>query len=783
MPTRKRSPAGSGSVKKQKKAIPPPVCEIRCADGTVSIRDDSDALPQLAMKWSYMVRNRHRWSLSETRQKEVEQEARKDMLGLGVGEAELRLLAGGDLIEVAVAYEQESVNWAARIFPWEYVISRLIKPYHSGGRITLIRHLQQADTPRAVKKDGMTLLFVHSTPGALDGSYQFDEEIERLCSLGWKESEVLKNPTAEALQRRIIELRPDAIHMTGVDAHEGAELLDIKLSERQKRSLRDGLYLAGSDGSETLVEAEQLATLLNPAEAKDYAPKLVSFNLYNSASRLAALAVAQGAHAALGFQDSIDNELAELFFADFYRLWTGSVPPAGSGDKVSSPGLDTVNAFVSAWRALASIPSRERGSGVVLWSAHSFFGKAVSKQVQIKRQAEQLKREQVLRAQAAANLEPAERDGERLGDLVRVTYQLPQSLNYSRLHNNENLFDSFILIKTRPGILRGVQVRVDLQVGSEVFTYQRTLDLVDSIILSKEVRVSLAWSLARELTESVQTTVHLVVSRQGEIILQDTRSVSLLPVNEWKDDPISGPWLPSFVLPRDPCVREVIGRAQRYLRVLLDDGVAGFDGYQSIAQVAREDVIPDADADIVDTQVRAIWSSLLHDYRIGYINPPPTFTAHSQRLRRPTDVLEGGHGTCIDLALLLAACLEYIGLRPVLFLIRGHAFPGYWRSEAAIDVVDIPPSLLAGGAAEERVSGMHSRSITWSTGSQGYEELLALIARGHLVPVETTSLTMKESFNQACDKGLENLENPLEFETMLDIGQARQLGRVTPLPF
>ena len=32
----------------------------------------------------------------------------------------------------------------------------------------------------------------------------------------------------------------------------------------------------------------------------------------------------------------------------------------------------------------------------------------------------------------------------------------------------------------RQGILRGVQVRVDLQVGSEVFTYQRTLDLVDS---------------------------------------------------------------------------------------------------------------------------------------------------------------------------------------------------------------------------------------------------------------------------------------------------------------
>ncbi|MEJ2592877.1 MAG: hypothetical protein P8178_16050, partial [Candidatus Thiodiazotropha sp.] len=598
----------------------------------------------------------------------------------------------------------------------------------------------------------------------------------------WKDHQVLKNPTAEELARRITELRPDAIHITGIDAHEGAELLGANLSERQKRSLRDGLYLSASDGSETLVDAETLAALLNPAAAKDYAPRLVSFNLYNSASRLAALTVAQGAQAALGFQDSIDNELAELFFADFYRLWTGSASPVSTKSKSLSPGLAAVPAFFNAWRALASIPSRERGSGVVLWSARSYFADAGTKQAQARRQQEALRWEQARRDQAAASLEPADRDGERLGDLVRVSYQLPESLNYARLHNNENLFESFILIKTRPGILRGVQVRVDLQVGGEVFSYLRTVDLSDSIPLRDAVRVPLAWSLARQLTESVQTTVHLKVSRGDEVILQDTHSVSLLPVNEWRDDPTSGPWLPSFVLPRDPSVREVIARAQRYLRVLLDDGVAGFDGYQSISQVSRDGVVDDADADIVDTQVRAIWSSLLHDYRIGYINPPPTFTAHSQRLRRPGDVLEGGHGTCIDLALLLAACLEYIGMRPVLFLIRGHAFPGYWRSEASIEVVNPPATVLAEGAGEERVSGMHSHADNWSTGSQGYEELLALIARGHLVPVEATSLTLKESFNQACDKGLENLEDPLEFETLLDVAQARRYG-VTPLPY
>ncbi|MEJ2592454.1 MAG: hypothetical protein P8178_13855, partial [Candidatus Thiodiazotropha sp.] len=381
---------------------------MRFAGGAVPIRDETNALPQLAMKWSYMVRNRHRWSLSATRQKAVEQEARADMLGLGVGETELRLLAEQAVIEVSVAYQEESVNWAARIFPWEFVVTRLIKPYHSGGRITLIRHLRQQTTPPAVPEGRKSLLFVHSAPGALAGSYLFDEEIERMCGLDWKEHQVLKNPTAEELEHRIAELRPDAIHISGIDAHEGAELLDANLSERKKQSLRDGLYLSASDGSETLVDAETLASLLNPAAAKDYAPRLVSFNLYNSASRLAALTVARGAQAALGFQDSIDNELAELFFADFYRLWTGSAAPIGADGKTPSPGLPTVPAFYNAWRALASIPSRERGSGVVLWSARSYFADAGSKQAQARRQQEALRWEQARRDQAAVSLEPAD---------------------------------------------------------------------------------------------------------------------------------------------------------------------------------------------------------------------------------------------------------------------------------------------------------------------------------------------------------------------------------------
>src|SRR5262249_17017521 len=153
--------------------------------------------------------------------------------------------------------------------------------------------------------------------------------------------------------------------------------------------------------------------------------------------------------------------------------------------------------------------------------------------------------------------------------------------------------------------------------------------------------------MARSLQESVQTTLFVRISLGDAPFLSKTYPVTLLPTDEWRDDDVNGIWLPSFVLPRDQAVLEVIVAAQRYLMALRDDAFAGFDGYQAVDGSAD-------DTDNLDAQVRAIWYALVHDYRLNYINPPPVFTSASQRLRTPTDVLRGGRGTCIDLALLVA---------------------------------------------------------------------------------------------------------------------------------
>ena len=124
---------------------------------------------------------------------------------------------------------------------------------------------------------------------------------------------------------------------------------------------------------------------------------------------------------------------------------------------------------------------------------------------------------------------------------------------------------------------------------------------------------------------------------------------------------------------------------------ITDDPAAGFDGYQSGRAESPS-----------TSRCRRSGRRSSTNTGLQYINPPPAYSEQTQRLRTPSEILASKSGTCIDLALLLASCLEYIGVYPVVVLLTGHAFVGYWRSEEAHDEVfvsvqTIPPKVPAVG--------------------------------------------------------------------------------------
>ena len=76
----------------------------------------------------------------------------------------------------------------------------------------------------------------------------------------------------------------------------------------------------------------------------------------------------------------------------------------------------------------------------------------------------------------------------------------------------------------------------------------------------------------------------------------------------------------------------------------------------------------------------AIYGALQKE-SIDHCMPPASFELNGQKVRLSGTIKEQKLGTCLDLALLYAGCLEAAGLHPMIVVIKGHAFCGCWLEE------------------------------------------------------------------------------------------------------
>jgi hypothetical protein len=762
---------------------------IRDQSGSEIRLPNNDKFKRIAYLWAYILRNRRRWAGEAEVAKELSQRIDDEVAKLPIDQEQINKIIESRVVEVGIGYSGDNNGWEARILPWEYVLDSVRRARASKdsktlkhGPLTVIRYLRKQDSgekkPERIAGP-LRLLVVESAPGEVDDEFDFEPERKLvISSLGGDTTEtppnapaegntvppvdwkLLHNPTLDELEAGVQRFQPDVIHLAGVDNHQASgivrDLSDVTQS--------DGMLLADEGGLPRPVSAVNLAKSLNAGAVR---PLLVTCNFWNSAARVASSIVAHGSEAAIGFQDEIDDGVAENFFASFFRAWRKC-------------NQDTPSAFGRALRAARNLPEGLGGAGVVLWLARPLAVEATSDE----------------EPHATTQSLPARREilfggtaGRTPHELLEVSVLPLREFNYSLLHNNQGLFKSFIIRVKDPDILeegtfvRDVRIEATLHVGADSFPCRLTCELDRKRNdLEPRIRMALTSSMPRRLRESVRTSLYLRVRWKDIEIYRDTRAVTLLPVDEWIDEQkkTNRNWLPSFVLPRDPAVLRIVDSAQRYLTTLLDDSVAGFDGYQSVIDAET----CDAPFHAVDVQVKSIWAALLYDHPLSYINPPPVYSKSSQRLRTPSDVLAGRRGTCIDLALLLASCLEYVDIYPVVFLLRGHAFLGYWRDSDYYDQFRQMKSTAADvGEQSAQDEGARGNTMDWVLDDSSYAEVLGLVQTGHLVPVESTMLTARGSFRDAVEQGMNNLASRQEFDSMVDIiGARRNASPVTPLP-
>ena len=243
------------------------------------------------------------------------------------------------------------------------------------------------------------------------------------------------------------------------------------------------------------------------------------------------------------------------------------------------------------------------------------------------------------------------------------------------------------------------------------------------------------------LTEKLNGIVTVSLYQGTELLATQNLETTILAFDEWQGAAIYPEMLAAFVTPNHPQIAAIIARATVFLGQWTGD--TSMDAYQS------------QDPNRVVSQAAAIYTAI-KEQAIAYCVPPASFEAVGQRVRLCDMVLTQKLGTCLDLTLLYAACLEAVGLYPLLILTRGHIFTGVWLEEKMFpECVQDDASLLT----KRLASGINEIAVAETTCVTSGREL---------------------SFDEARQAGEQNLSKQV-LDCIIDIRRARLSG-ISPIP-
>lgn len=333
-------------------------------------------------------------------------------------------------------------------------------------------------------------------------------------------------------------------------------------------------------------------------------------------------------------------------------------------------------------------------------------------------------------------------------DLRLQMHALPK-LNFALLHGGFPLIQSLEISNTSREPAHDVLVRawVAPDYGEP---WQKSLPAIPpgASHTERAIVVPLTKARLQEVREAEQATLRVDVFTEGTLQYSDTFPIEVLAYNEWYYHPAIPETVACFVQPNSPAVEHIVSLVRNRLQRSGRD--TDLSGYQS------------GESRKIAASLEALYGVLQQDLKLTYINPPPSFEKPerlpdggytiSQKVFFPEQILEHRRGTCLDLALLAASCVERMGLNAQVFIIQGHVFFG-----ASLQDQVFREPVLRDAAA-----------------------LTTLVTDGVWLPLNSTTCAGPATFATCVEEG-RKLIAPETFQCAIDVAAARRAG-IKPIP-
>ena len=216
------------------------------------------------------------------------------------------------------------------------------------------------------------------------------------------------------------------------------------------------------------------------------------------------------------------------------------------------------------------------------------------------------------------------------------------------------------------------------------------------------------------LTEGYSANFTLRLSVDGNVVFEKAFAVNIMACDQWTGTQVHPAMIAAFVTPNASFIPRVAKNASDILLQLTGSG--SMDEYQT------------QNPNRVRAMVASIYEALRAE-KITYCTVPASFEDSGQRVRLADKVLLEKLGTCLDTTVLMASCLEFVGIHPLIVFFRGHAYVGAWLTDQVYGkAVGDDPSFLSKSAADG-VSDIVLAETTCMTTDTGFEDAVSAAMR------------------------------------------------------